>query len=281
MKKYIQLIRIKHWIKNGLIFLPMICSKTISLNAFITTIIGFISFSLASSFIYIINDIKDIEKDKMHPRKKERPLPSGKITIKEAIVIAILLLIVAIGLNILNIHSILSVSLFILLAYLIINICYSFGMKDIAILDVLLLSTGFILRVYYGGSLLDIEVSNWLFLTILCASLFLSLGKRKKELQVCKKSRKALSQYNESFLNYFQYVFLSCMFIFYSLWTVEQSSKYLVFSVPLLLCIFMKYCLLLEGNDEGDPTTILYSNKSMILLCIIYIAAMGILLLVL
>jgi 4-hydroxybenzoate polyprenyltransferase len=150
-----------------------------------------------------------------------------------------------------------------------------------AIIDVFLLSSGFILRVYYGGSLINIEVSNWLFLTIMCASLFLSLGKRKKELLVNKNTRASLKEYNEKFLNSFQYIFLGCMFIFYSLWTVEQNNRCLIFTIPLLLCIFMKYSLLLEREDEGDPTTILYSNKMLVLLCFIYVLTMGLFLVIL
>ena len=281
MKKYLELIRVKHWIKNFLIFLPMVCSKTISLQTILVTFVGYLSFSFACSFIYVINDIKDIEKDKLHPRKKNRPLPSGLVSIKSAYVIAIVMLILSIVTNCLISNSILSTSLYILLSYIIINILYSCGLKNMAIIDVFLLSSGFILRVYYGGSLINIEVSNWLFLTIMCASLFLSLGKRKKELIVNKNTRVSLKEYNEKFLNSFQYIFLGCMFIFYSLWTVEQNNKYLVFTIPLLLCIFMKYSLLLEKEDEGDPTTILYSNKMLVLLCFVYVLTMGLFLVIL
>lgn len=281
MKKYLELIRVKHWIKNFLIFLPMVCSKTISLQTILVTFVGFLSFSFACSFIYVINDIKDIEKDKLHPRKKNRPLPSGLVSIKSAYVIAIVMLILSIATNCLISNSILSTSLYILLSYIIINVLYSCGLKNMAIIDVFLLSSGFILRVYYGGSLINIEVSNWLFLTIMCASLFLSLGKRKKELIVNKNTRVSLREYNEKFLNSFQYIFLGCMFIFYSLWTVEQNNKYLVFTIPLLLCIFMKYSLLLEKEDEGDPTTILYSNKMLVLLCFAYVLTMGLFLVIL
>lgn len=281
MKKYIELIRVKHWIKNLLIFLPLFCSKTLSVHGFIASFIGFLSFSFASSFIYVINDIKDVEKDKLHPRKKNRPLANGSISIKKAYIIAIFMIILSIGTNILNTSNILCSSLYILLAYIIINIFYSYGLKNVAIIDVFLLASGFILRVYYGGSLINIDISNWLFLTIMCAALFLSLGKRKKELLVNKNTRVSLKDYNEKFLNVFQYIFLGCMFVFYSLWTVEQNNKYLIFTIPLLLCIFMKYSLLLEKENEGDPTTILYSNKMLVLLCFVYVITMGLFLVIL
>ena len=132
---------------------------------------------------------KDIEKDKLHPRKKNRPLPSGKIKKSTAIYIAVLMIIFAIIINTLINNSIINNSLYFLLVYVVINLGYSFGLKNVAILDIVLLATGFILRVYYGSSIVGIIVSNWLFLTILNASLFLGLGKRKKELSKAKKRR--------------------------------------------------------------------------------------------
>ena len=270
MKKYIELIRAKHWIKNLLIFIPLICSGFINAENVLNLIIGFFSFSFISSFVYIINDIKDIEKDKLHPRKKKRPLPSGKITKKRAILISIILLIASLSFNYIIYKEILNVSFYLLLAYMIINILYSMGLKNIAILDIILLATGFIIRVYYGASIINVQVSDWLFLTILNASLFLGLGKRKKELINNKDSRKVLKEYNEAFLDKFQYISLGLMLVFYSLWTIEQDIKFLSLTIPLLIIIFMKYCLIIEKSDEGDPTTILYQDKMLLFLCLIY-----------
>lgn len=268
--KYLELIRVKHWIKNILVFIPMVCASAISKNNIITTILGFIAFSFLSSTIYIINDIRDIEEDKKHPRKKNRPLPSGKIKISTSLLIALFLLIISIGLNTYICNSLLNISFYILISYLVINILYSFGLKDVAIIDVMLLASGFILRTYYGAKILDISVSSWLFLTIMNASIFLGLGKRKKEILKTKKARKVLEAYNEAFLDKFQYLTLTLCFVFYSLWTIDQHIKYLIFTIPLLMIIFMKYCLILETNDEGDPTTVLYQDKSLIGLCAIY-----------
>ena len=270
MKKYLQLIRVKHWIKNILIFIPLICSGLLTYNNLLFCVCGFFAFNFASSFIYIINDIKDIEKDKLHPRKKERPLASGKIKKKTAIIIAILMVILAITINSVIMKSIFNIPLIFLIAYIIINIFYSCGFKNIAIVDIVLLATGFVLRIYYGASVIGIEVSNWLFLTIMSASLFLGLGKRKKELINNKESRKVLKEYNEAFLDKFQYLCLTLTIVFYSLWTIEQDIKYLSFTIPILIIIFMKYSLNIEKNNEGDPTTILYQDKILLLLCFLY-----------
>ena len=281
MKDYLKLIRTKHWIKNLLIFIPIICANAITYDNVIQTILGFFSFSFGASFIYIVNDIRDIEKDKLHPKKKDRPLPSGKISKTNAIILAIVMLILSIGVNIYINKNILNPSIYILLTYIIINILYSFGLKNIAIIDVILLATGFILRVYYGALILDINVSSWLFLTILNASLFMGLGKRKKELILNKDVRKVLEEYNEEFLDKFQYVTLTLTLVFYSLWTIEQKVEYLVFTIPLIIIIFMKYCLIIEKSNEGDPTTILYQDKMLLSLCAIYGITMIILLTVL
>lgn len=270
MINYLKLIRVKQWIKNLLIFIPLISSGLINNSNVLTCIIGFFSFCFASSFIYIINDIKDIEKDRLHPTKKNRPLASGKIKKYQAEIIAIIMLIATFIITLIIHNNILNLSTYLLLAYIVINVFYSFGLKNIAILDIALLASGFVIRVYYGASLINVEVSNWLFLTILSASLFLGLGKRKKELMQNRNSRKVLKEYNEAFLDKFQYLSLGLTLVFYSLWTIEQDIKYLIFTIPFVIIIFMKYCLNIEKNIEGDPTTILYQDKVLMILCLTY-----------
>lgn len=270
MKNIINLIRVKQWIKNLLIFIPLICSKNISYSNVLNTILGFLAFSCAASFIYIVNDIKDIEKDRLHERKKNRPIASGKVKIKTAFLISLILLVISILLNTYLKNSFFNNTLLLLLTYIIINMAYSHGLKNIAIVDVILLSTGFLLRIFYGASIINVEVSNWLFLTILNASLFLGFGKRRKEMETNKESRKVLKEYTKEFINKFQYLTLTLMLVFYSLWSIEQTNKYLVYTIPLLMVIFMYYCLLLEKEPEGDPTTILFQNKGLFFVCIVY-----------
>lgn len=274
MKKYAQLIRVKHWVKNILIFLPVICAKIITTENVVKTALGFLAFSFMCSFVYIINDIRDIEKDKLHERKKNRPLPCGKIKKGSACIIAFVLLVCSFILNMIVNDKIFSVSTGFLIFYMLINLAYSFGMKNFAIIDILLLASGFILRVYYGAAIIDVDVSDWLFLTILNASLFLGLGKRKKELVENKYTRAVLEAYNESFLDKFQYLTLALTLVFYSMWTMEQHIKYLFLTIPLVMVIFMRYCLIIEKSEEGDPTTILYEDKFLVILCIIYSISM-------
>lgn len=278
MKNCLKLIRVKHWVKNLLIFIPLVGSGLVTYSNVISCIEAFFAFSFASSFIYIINDIRDIEKDRLHPRKKNRPLPSGKIKKSTAICIAVLMIILSIIINTIINNNFINASLYFLMSYVLINICYSMGFKNIAIVDIVLLASGFVIRVYYGASVIDVLVSNWLFLTVMSASLFLGLGKRKKELISNKETRKVLQEYNEAFLDKFQYLSLCLTIVFYSLWAIEQSIKYLYLTIPLLIVIFMKYSLNIEKNDEGDPTTILYKDKFLMCLCLVYGIAMLIIL---
>ncbi len=281
MLDYLKLIRIKHWIKNILIFIPLVCSGIVIELNIVNCILGFFSFSFMTSFIYIVNDIRDIEKDKLHSKKKNRPLASGKIKKNSAIYVAAIMIILSLIINMIINKTIFHLSFIFLIFYLVINLAYSFGLKNIVIIDVVLLATGFILRVYYGASIISVEVSDWLFLTILSGSLFLGLGKRKKELSKGTAIREVLKDYNEEFLDKFQYLTLTLAIVFYSLWTIEQDIEYIYLTIPLLIVIFMKYCLFTLKNDEGDPTTILFEDKILMVLCLIYGISMLVFLLLL
>jgi len=274
MKKYLQLIRIKHWIKNILIFIPMLCGKALNFNNLYVTILGFLAFSFGASFIYIINDIKDIERDKLHERKKNRPLASGLVKKEVASGIAICMLLISLSLNCFLTGSMLNMASYLLLIYIIINILYSCYFKNIVIIDVLLLALGFVLRIYYGASLILIKVSDWLFLTVMSGALFLGLGKRKKELINNSCVRGSLKGYNKDFLDKFQYTSLTLTLLFYSLWAREQTNTGMIYTILMVIVIFMRYCLIIEENDEGDPATVFYSDKPLMALCFIYVIMM-------
>ena len=276
MKKYVKLIRAKHWIKNCLIFLPLIFSREINQTNIILTILGFISFSLASSIIYIINDIRDKEKDKNHPTKKNRPIAAGTISIPSALTIAGLFLIITIAILIYLSTYNHFISIYII-SYILLNIMYSFGLKNIPLLDVFILALGFLIRVLYGGALINVEVSTWLFLTVLSISFYLGLGKRRNELMaqetIGNNTRSVLKYYNKEFLDKNMYMCLSMTIIFYSLWCQDLNSKYIMWTIPVVLLICMKYSFNIESNSSGDPVEVLLKDKVLILLIGIYAIA--------
>ena len=276
LKNILKLMRIKHYLKNGLIFLPLIFnSQLFEKEPLLMTFYGFISFCLISSAVYVINDIKDVEKDRMHKIKKNRPIASGAISIKEAILLFIVLTIFSLSINIFIIKKFSSILLISL--YLILNIMYSLGLKNIPIIDVVILVSGFVIRVIYGASIMSIEISKWLYLTVMSGSFFMGFGKRRNEIiKQGNDSRAVLKYYTKDYLDKFMYACLVLTLMFYSLWSVDTSTtakfgENMIYTIPLVMIIFMKYCLDIEGNSYGDPVDVITSDK--ILMCMVGILA--------
>ena len=274
-REYLKLFRVSHWIKNLLIFLPLFFSgHFFQIDPLLSTTTGFFSFCMVSSAVYILNDLLDVEKDKRHPLKKKRPIAAGRISKNEAQTTFVILLLVAfVPLILTNIKAFASVFF-----YLLINIAYSAGCKHIPILDVVLLSAGYIIRIFFGGYLSDTPVSPWLFLTVLSFSYYLGFGKRVGELMLYANeatpdislTRPVLKGYPVTFLKSFMYLFCGLGVVFYSLWAIEKSDMF-SYSVPLVLLICQVYNLSLERGDDGDPVTVVLSNKTLLCMIVIYI----------
>lgn len=289
IKDYLKLMRIKHYIKNLLVFLPLIFSlKFYDIGMDIKIFVGFIAFCLTCSIVYIINDIQDVEKDKKHPEKCKRPIASGKVSKKEAYCLAIILFVIIAILNIVGKLNYQSAG--ILLLYLFLNILYSKKLKNVPLLDVVILVSCFVLRVIYGAMVIDVTVSHWLYLTIISFSFYLSLGKRRNEMvktEINKENtREVLKYYTKSFLDKNMYMCLSLTIMFYALWCVDSITtekfniNYLIWTVPLLIIICMKYSLNIEGDSYGDPVEVVLSDKILIVLILIYCIAMGFIILI-
>lgn len=283
MKKYIKLLRVKHYLKNGLIFLPLFFSGNILNKSYlIITIIGFIVFSLASSVVYIINDINDVEKDKNHPVKCKRPIASGEISINKAKILAVLVFIIMTICHFSIVPTSNVNATLIIITYIILNFLYSIELKNIPIVDITILASGFLFRVMYGAFITGIEVSDWLYLTIITFSFYMGLGKRRNEMvkqssEQIKETRKVLKYYTYEFLDKNMHMCLSIALVFYSLWTangtdtLSLNKNYLIWTVPLIMIICMKYSLIIEGNSYGDPVDVLLSDKVLIGLVVVYI----------
>ena len=200
MNKYLRLIRVKQYIKNIFFFLPLIFGgELFNGSLFIKTAAGAFLFSLASSAIYIINDIKDINEDKLHPKKCKRPIASGQINIKSGYFISILLFLVS------TTGSFLLNKLFFLLLvfYLLLNFLYSFKFKHLPIIDVSVISTGFMIRVLSGAVLSGINPSVYLILMTFLISLFIAFAKRYDDVVLASNglsTRKNIDGYNKEFI---------------------------------------------------------------------------------
>lgn len=285
---YIKLIRVKHYIKNFLIFLPIIFSQSFyQIDNDIKVLLGFIAFCCTCSIVYIINDIQDVEKDKIHPQKCKRPIASGRISKNKAYFVAGILMCILVIINILGRMN--YKSMLIILVYLLLNIMYSKKLKNIPLLDVIILVFCFVLRVIYGAVIINVEVSYWLYLTIISFSFYLSLGKRRNELEKTEinkeNTREVLKYYTKSFLDKNMYMCLALTIVFYSMWCVDKITierfqiNYLIWTIPLLIIICMKYSLNIEGDSYGDPVEVVLSDKILIVLILIYCLFMGVIIL--
>ena len=287
MKKYLELIRVKHWLKNGLIFLPIFFSiNVLVFRQVYISFIAFLVFCFSSSIVYVINDINDIESDKLHAIKKNRPLASGKVSIKNA-KITLIFLILCLLCFMIYLYSIIN-NIFIILIpliYIVLNILYSKGFKNIPVIDVVILMIGFVLRIVYGGVATDIQVSKYLYLMIMFGSFYLGFGKRRNEINKSgTKTRKVLKIYNEEFLNKNMYVMLGLAIASYTLWCVDPATiayikgDYLFWTIPFVIVILLLYSLNIEGDSYGDPVDVILSDKLLFLMCVLYVILMFVIL---
>lgn len=287
--EYLKLMRVKHYIKNLLIFLPLVFSLNFyNTQMDIKVILGFVVFSLVCSIVYIINDIHDADKDRNHPKKCKRPIAAGTVSKKEAGILAIVLFCIVVVINILGKLSIASIG--VLLGYLILNVLYTFKLKNIPLVDVVVLVLSYVLRVVYGALIINVVVSHWLYLTIMSFAFYLSLGKRRNEMEKNNENkedtREVLKYYTKGFLDKNMYMCLALTIVFYSLWCVDASTiarfnvDYLIWTIPLLILICMKYSLNIEGDSYGDPVDVLLADKTLLILVMLFIVAIGVIILI-
>lgn len=266
VRSYFEQMRIKSWLKNLFVFFAIIFSlELFEWNKFIQAVILAMAFCLISSAIYVMNDICDVENDRSHAVKKNRPIASGQISFSHAWVLLICLTIAGFGLA-------LSVNLFsflLILTYVVINILYSKWLKNKVIIDCFCIAAGFVLRVMVGGTIVSAGVSNWMFLTVVSLSLFMAFGKRRGELHNygAGGTRDVLEIYEMNFLNGIVFMCAGLTMTFYSLWSISQESN-LVYTVPIVLFIVIRYLLLVfSGCSEADPTTLILSDKTLLVSC--------------
>lgn len=240
----IRLLRPRQWIKNLAVFAAITFGgKLFDLDTLIKAIIAFAVFCSLSSAIYIINDIFDREKDRLHPFKKFRPLAHGDIPLPLAIVIAFLLIIFSFvaGLNVTPAFSLVTI------IYVILQISYSMVLKHIAVIDILALAAGYIIRVYAGEFATGLHISVWLLLTTISLSLFLAIGKRRGELTLVSQynsknielTRKTLSHYSERLLDLYASIFATSTFISYALFTFLENPSGFKISLGLFMPEFL------------------------------------------
>lgn len=271
MKNLFFALRPKQWIKNLFIFLPLIFGKKLFVFPVnLKAVAAFFLFSLTAGVVYLINDIMDLEKDKLHPLKRLRPIASGKVSIKQAQITACILGILSILFSfMLDIYF-----GWIVVGYLIFNFIYTKILKNAVIIDVFCIGGFFLLRIITGSVIAKVEMSHWIiFMTVLLA-LFLGFSKRRQELQMFEEKaisrRFVLTKYNAHFIDQMTAVITSSIVVVYMLYTVdartvgEFGTNHLIYSIPFVYYGIFRYLYLVHKRGKGgDPTQILLSDGKM------------------
>jgi len=269
MKLIFDLFRIKQWVKNLFLLIPAFFAGSIFEHGKLQTLtLGIVAFCFIASAIYLINDYRDRASDRMHPRKQFRPIASGKVSSITVFILSILLVLgglsIAFFLN--------TIYLILLLTYLSINIGYSFGLKNIPILDLFIVASGFVIRVHSGGVLADVPVSHWLSIMILLLALFIIIAKRRDDLILQEETgadlRKVSKSYNLEFINSSITLISSVTVVAYIMYTVSPEvsmrlkSQYLYTTTIFVIAGILRYLqITFVEKRSGSPTEIFLKDK--------------------
>lgn len=265
--KIINLLRVHQYIKNLFIFAPLLFSFHITYENIINSLIAFILFSLLASSIYVLNDYMDINEDKKHPKKKNRPLASGEITKNTAKMLIILLSVVSLASS-----FFINKRLFVvLLIYFILNIAYSLKLKHITIIDIFIIATGFVLRLFAGSSVIQTSLSMWIIIMTFLLALFLAIAKRRDDVLLSaqgKETRKNIDGYNIEFVNATMVFMSGVIVVSYILYTVSEDvikrlgTNYLYLTSFFVILGIMRYMqITFVEENSGSPTKIVLKDK--------------------
>jgi 4-hydroxybenzoate polyprenyltransferase len=268
LKALIKAMRLRQWTKNGFVFFALIFDKQLFLLApFVRTLEGFFLFCLISSAVYLLNDISDIEADRQHPEKKHRPLASGKLPIGMAQGAAFILALTSLSLG----YLLEPVFAGILALYFVINLLYSRWLKHVPILDVLIISSGFVLRVAGGVALITVErFSPWLYMLTILFSLYIGLGKRRAEMNLlahgASAHRKVLDGYTIPLLDQYITIVSGMTIVAYSLYTFSApnlpENHSMMLTIPFVVYGIFRYLQLIQtGHVAGAPDEVALKDR--------------------
>ncbi len=267
LKIFIELMRPHQWYKNSIVFIGIIFSgNLLNFNLWDEVVSVFILLCIYSGIMYAINDVIDVEKDRQHPEKRKRPLPSKRIKKNEVIIISILLFIVATyWLFNLDLKTV-SVMLF----FFVTGLCYNFYLKNIFLLDIIIIGILFVLRAAAGCFVINVVITYWLILCTFLLALLVALGKRKKELELLGKDaarhRKVLQYYNNELIIHLLTSSLTILFVSYCIYAVlTKSGKYTIITIPVVTYLLFRYSyfILSKSYIPANPEAI-FKDKGMI-----------------
>ena len=249
-------MRPKQWTKNAVVFAALVFDHKLFDTGRLATVIGaFLCFCLASSAVYVVNDLRDAESDRQHPRKRLRPIASGQINSRSAWALVGLLLLVSIPAALMLRPAFGAV----LVGYLVLMTAYTFALKHLVIVDVFAISAGFVLRAAGGAVVLDIPISPWLYVCTVLLSLFIGFGKRRNELLLldvgAAAHRRNLDEYSPELLDQFIMITAAATIMAYSLYTFVATNlpenHSMMLTIPFVMYAIMRYLFLIHRRDGG------------------------------
>ena len=233
----------------------------------------FFSFCLASSATYVLNDILDRQHDIHHPRKKDRPIPSGKVSLNAAYSLGIFCLVASLYLAI----EVSTIYFLIVLAYLVVSTGYSLKLKDLPVVDIFCIASGFLLRLQAGGEAFHIAISDWLFLSVFLLAVFLATGKRLGEKsslgELAGGHRKSLLSYPEGFLQGTMYMTGAAVLVTYTQYVIIRHA--MVYTVPLCCFGLLRFIMRAQSGQGGDPTESLLKDGPLFIVGLLWTIMIG------
>jgi len=263
LPELLRLARPKQWVKNGFVLAPLVFAREFrDIEALSDALIAFGLFCVASSATYVMNDLRDIERDRSHPVKSwSRPLAAGTVKPRTAIALLVALYAVLVAGAFWSPRTMVVIA-----GYMALNFAYSFWLKHQPVLDIFSVASGFVLRIFAGAVAITVPVSNWMAITTLCLALYLASIKRRQELATAGSgSREVLQRYSVALVDRYAEISAVGALIFYSLFVMSSGNDHMAFTIPLVIFGLFRYWYVVEALDGGEsPTDVAVTDKPLI-----------------
>ena len=279
----VKALRPKQWAKNVLVVAaPFAAGRLFEPSVAANVAVAFVAFCLASSAVYLLNDVRDAPKDRLHPEKKNRPIASGQVAPSTAVVLAVVALVASLALSTLAEPAL----LWVIVTYLVLQLFYVFWLKNQPVLDLAVIASGFLLRALAGGAATDIAISDWFLLVAGFGSLFVVAGKRYSELVTLEaneseigQTRSTLLSYTSTYLRFVWTVAAAVTVMVYGLWVItvprDSTTATLISLVPFTLGLLV-YALVIDSGKGGEPETAILRNPTLLALGALWVISLGV-----
>lgn len=293
MRTWVDLLRVRQWTKNAFLLLPLLFSGSLlDGGAVVRNLAGFASFCLIASCVYVFNDLKDVDSDRRHPVKRNRPIASGAVSKQSAIVVAVICAAVGFALA----FTLGVPFMVVALLYVANNVLYSLVVKRVVVLDVMSIAVGFVLRVFAGAFATDCVLSSWIILCMFMLALFLAIEKRRAEIRTVGSgaddagggegegapaaTRAVLKSYSPDSLKSMSLIAVALTILSYSLYTFSAGiSEYMMVTIPFVVYGTFRYLLLAENTDMTEaPDKVLLTDKPILVDVLVWAVACAVLL---